>query len=643
MSSIRTALYNTVSSVSSYWQNTIEDSNLIKNKDILKIGNILSGIFIDPKTIEIPRLVVVGTQSSGKSSVLNSILGVDILPTGTNMVTRSPLQLELIQSSSESCAIFGNYKHGIWEDEDIIKIEYPNISDIQQQKISKKIETITIKNAGKGMNITSKPIFLRIKNPNIPNLSFIDLPGLTMVACTDKGQPKDIKTQIMKLVGSYIQNKKTIILSVMVARSDIETDIALDLIKHYDPNGDRTIGILTKLDLMNDDTDVTNLLEDNISNDLKLKYGYYGVKNRSKKEAIDKNVQEGLLIEQDYFRNHPVYSNIKYRMQLGIPNLCKHLSNILITEIKRSLPNILTKITKNINDNHLALKKLGLPLPTNLQSKTTFIHHILSKFTKKYSQIIQGRGNNINTGRNIKNIFIQYRINISKVDPFSKSNCSNNFLKQSLANAKGNHMSFPIPTVEVLEQIITSEKLTAIQQLFPESKLCTEKVMNELIILTNILIDDIGIMRFPYLTKILKDEIIDKIIVNNYHICLNKINELLEMEQNYLWTDDLNFNNILANKTNFTKDPEIDLMRDLLIQYFKTIIKTVQDILPKCIMLFIVKKTIDSLSSNLFDIVKDEKIDELLKEYDDIHVQRVELETYNTELLNAKKSIEKII
>ena len=100
---------------------------------------------------------------------------------------------------------------------------------------------------------------------------------------------------------------------------------------------------------------------------------------------------------------------------------------------------------------------------------------------------------------------------------------------------------------------------------------------------------------------------------------------------------------MLIGKTNFTKDPEIDLMRDLLIQYFKTIIKTVQDILPKCIMLFIVKKTIDLLSSNLFDIVKDEKIDELLKEYDDIHVQRVELETYNTELLNAKKSIEKII
>ena len=233
------AIYNTVSSsVSSYWTAELDQEILMKNKEILQIGSILSGIFVDPKSVEVPRLVVVGTQSSGKSSVLNSILGIDILPTGTNMVTRSPLQLELSQSNSESLAIFGSYKSNIWEEDCRIEIDYPDITKIQQQSIRKKIEMITIQNAGEGMNITKEPIFLRIKNPSIPNLSFIDLPGLTMVACTDKGQPKDIKHQIMNLVGSYISNPKTIILAVMPARPDIEADSALDLIKTYDPNGD---------------------------------------------------------------------------------------------------------------------------------------------------------------------------------------------------------------------------------------------------------------------------------------------------------------------------------------------------------------------------------------------------------------------
>ena len=84
-----------VNSVTNLWHSG-EESNLAQNREILKIGNVLNSLFIDRKNIEIPRLVVVGSQSSGKSSLLNSILGMDILPTGNNMVTRAPLQLELI-------------------------------------------------------------------------------------------------------------------------------------------------------------------------------------------------------------------------------------------------------------------------------------------------------------------------------------------------------------------------------------------------------------------------------------------------------------------------------------------------------------------------------------------------------------------
>ena len=64
-------------------------------------------------------------------------------------------------------------------------------------------------------------------------------------------------------------------MGVLPARCDIEVDSALELIKQYDPKGERTIGILTKIDLMNENSDISNYLTNDISNDLKLHYGYF--------------------------------------------------------------------------------------------------------------------------------------------------------------------------------------------------------------------------------------------------------------------------------------------------------------------------------------------------------------------------------
>ena len=177
-----------------------------------------------------------------------------------------------------------------------INIDFPP-TDEQKLEIRGMIKQLTNQYAGTGMNITDNPIYLRIYSPNIPNLSLVDLPGLTMVACTDKGQPKDIKDRIRNLVGSYIKNKSSIIMAVMPARTDIEADIALDLIKEHDPRCERTVGILTKIDLMNEGTDITHLLENKVSKDLQLGYGYYAIKNRNKIEMDTMNVLDGLREE----------------------------------------------------------------------------------------------------------------------------------------------------------------------------------------------------------------------------------------------------------------------------------------------------------------------------------------------------------
>ena len=332
-----------------------------QDKDILKIGNVLNAIFIGRNTISIPKLAVIGSQSSGKSSILNSILGMDILPTGSNMVTRGPLQLELIQTIKDTKAVFGEYINGEWTQIKCIQIQYPELTLEQKTEIISMIKSITNEYAGNEMNISDKPIYLKIHSPNIPNLNLIDLPGLTMVACTDRGQPKDIKNQIRELLYKYISDPETIILAVMPARTDIEADIALDLIKESDPMGKRTIGILTKIDLMNEGTDITNYLENKVSKDLQLNLGYFAIKNRNKMEMNEMNVLDGFKMEYEYFKNHRLYSNIKYKDNLGIPALCKHLSQVLIKSIKRNLPIILEKSNTELLEYQNELNVLGKP------------------------------------------------------------------------------------------------------------------------------------------------------------------------------------------------------------------------------------------------------------------------------------------
>ena len=171
-----------------------------------------------------------------------------------------------------------------------------------------------------------------------------------MIACTDKGQPHDIKEQIQRLVEKYISNPNNIILCVMPAREDIETDIALEFTKKYDKNGSRTIGILTKIDLMNKGSNIASYLENNISKDLMVKYGYY---------AINNNVSD----DYEYFLNHEVYKELSCKEKFGIVNLSEQLSSILLKNIKDYIPDLLIEIDELYNNTIETLNHLGNELP----------------------------------------------------------------------------------------------------------------------------------------------------------------------------------------------------------------------------------------------------------------------------------------
>jgi dynamin 1-like protein len=624
-------------------------TNLTESK-IIEVGKVINDISKD-KDLDLnisnknlcPSLVVVGSQSSGKSSVLNGILSMDILPTGSSMVTRTPLNLNLIQTETDMFAEFGKYNNGCWIPTKSIKLTNPLPIKEEVKQIHIEIQRQTLEKAGPEMNISQQEINLKIYSPYVPNLNLVDLPGLTMVACTDKGQPQDIKLRIRNLITSYIKKENNIILCVMQAREDVEADVALDLCKEHDKTGERTIGILTKVDLMNRGNSIINYLNNNISKDLMLKYGYYGVKNRSRDEMLEKDIHTGFQDEINFFNNDPSYKNIINKERLGVVNMSKQISSILMESIKSKIPEILKEITRIQYTNTKNLSNLGDPVPTDNNTKLSLMNNIVNILTSNFIDNIEKRGSEINTGRKLKDIFIEFRNQVMMISPFNNDECSDDFLIEIVKNCEGNHMSFPTPTIEVLENCLLDNKVKPFEKLLPLSLKCVKDINTELTNLLNILLDNNYINRFPKLVSIIREIIINDVFNKHQKIAIKKIEELVDMEENYIWIDDSKFLESLKSMTNSVKsNNDIQLLRKLLNDYFRCIVSVIQHTIPKSIMLFLVNKSKNELQTLLFSkINKKEYLEHLIEDPNQNNL-RIKYTSFKEKLNNARKILESL-
>lgn len=630
-----------IGNFSNLWYSTNDDFlTKLGNEEILQIGNSLSSLFSgeDSKKfkIDMPNLIVVGSQSSGKSSLINRIIGMDILPTGSNMVTRAPLHLQL-NKSTHSRAEFGYYENGNWVSEKIIDItivaNLPQPTNFEIKAIRNEIENITIKKAGSLKNITTNEIILKILSPNIPDISLTDLPGLTTISLTDKGQPANIAEQIRNLVGHYIANPRTIILVVMPARTDLETDMALHLVKKHDPHGERSCGILTKVDLMNVDTDISDYLKNNISKALQLKYGYYAVKNRNTKESLTINIQDYRKYENDYFSTHSVYKKIDSQNRLGIECIRINLSKILIKHLKENIPDIIREINKKENNVSNLLKLLGPKMPSDKDSKYSLLNELLSNFCRNYIKALQEKCG-LNYGLKIKDNFINYRNIIENTIPLF----TDETIQQTITNSSGNHMDFSVFSIEILEKCLNKEKPMELLK-----KPSYDLVKNIAILLNNlteILLNEPKMERFPKLIQEIKINILQK--TNKYQeIMYQLIDNLINIEENYIWTENNTF--LTELKLLFKKSFESDnikIINKLLIEYFQTVKSTFKDQLPKMIMFFMITDIENTIHSKLFELLTSEdNISLYLQEPNDVHSKRLNLENNQNKLIKAKESL----
>lgn len=214
-------------------------------------------------------------------------------------------------------------------------------------EIRTEIEAETDRMTGGNKGISNIPINLRVYSPNVLNLTLIDLPGLTKVPIGD--QPVDIENQIKSMIFQFIRKDTCLILAVTPANTDLANSDALKLAKEVDPQGVRTIGVITKLDLMDEGTDARDILENKL---LPLRRGYIGVVNRSQKD-IDgrKDINMALKAERDFFLSHASYRHLAEK--LGTPYLQRVLNQQLTNHIRDTLPGLRDKLQKQM----LALEK----------------------------------------------------------------------------------------------------------------------------------------------------------------------------------------------------------------------------------------------------------------------------------------------
>ncbi|XP_061949761.1 dynamin-related protein 3A-like isoform X1 [Populus nigra] len=493
---------------------------------VIPIVNKLQDIFAQlgsQSTIELPQVAVVGSQSSGKSSVLEALVGRDFLPRGNEICTRRPLVLQLLQTKRKG--------DGSGEDEWGEFLHLPGKRFYDFSEIRSEIQAETAKEAGGNKGVSDKQIRLKIFSPNVLDITLVDLPGITKVPVGD--QPSDIEARIRTMIMSYIKKPSCLILAVTAANSDLANSDALQIAGNADPDGYRTIGIITKLDIMDRGTDARNLLLGKV---IPLRLGYVGVVNRSQEDIIlNRSIKDALAAEEKFFRSRPVYNGLADRC--GVPQLAKKLNQILVQHIKSILPGLKSRISSAL----VSVAKEHASYGEITESKAgqgTLILNILSKYSEAFSSMIEGKNEEMSTselagGARIHYIFQSIFVkSLEEVDPCE--DLTDGDIQTIIQNATGPRTPLFVPEVP-FEVLIRKQ----IARLLDPSLQCARFIYNELIKISHhCLVNEL--QRFPVLRKRM-DEVIGNFLRDGLEPSETMIGHIIEMEMDYINTSHPNF------------------------------------------------------------------------------------------------------
>ena len=580
--------------------------------------------------IQLPRIASLGTQSSGKSSVLESIVGLDFLPRGDGVVTRRPLELRLNHiSDGKPWAIFDEVKNEKFTD---------------FNKVRETIEKLTDDVCAGEKNIVDKPIVLNVYSQTCPDLTLIDLPGITRVPVGK--QPKNIEEITKKMAIRYCEDPMTIMLCVIAANSDIATSDGLKMAKELDKKGTRTLGVLTKLDIMDKGTDAKKVL---LNQEIPLKLGYIAVKNRSKQDLIDKiSMEEMQKTEKEFFKNHPIYKHLPPSC-FGNDVLIQKLTKILFRIIRENLPGIIKSINDNVRRCEEELKLLGTPMPTDEAGKINMIWNLLSEYCEIFKHILKGKYDSKRAGYlrdeggfKIKAIFKglleEYTGDYQATQSYSDAD-----IDYAIQLHSGESI-FRFLSVNVFAYLL-KPKLEMLKEPCNE---CFSNVYSYLEMLSNKILERV-FSRFPKMISSIS-ELSNKFLLEEKEKAKKLVDSIIDMDINQLFTNDYEY---MTNWTSHVKDSKknegtegknifIREVRGRIDSYFKIIVRNLRDSIPKALGYTLVKTIENDMKMKLYEMLyNDKSMVSVLNEPEGIKRQRIELNRQIKVMKDAQKVIKR--
>lgn len=520
-------------------------------ESLIPVINKLQDVFntVGADAIQLPQIVIVGSQSSGKSSVIESLVGRSILPRGTGIVTRRPLILQLVYTPRDDrvhrCAEKGTIDKDEW-------VEFLHTKDkifTDWDEVRREIEKETDRMAGSNKGICPEAISLKFFSCHVLSLTMVDLPGLTKVAVGD--QPEDIEKQIRELILKYINNPNSIILAVSPANADMATSESLKFAREIDPDGRRTLAVITKLDLMDAGTDAIDILCGRV---IPVKLGIIGVINRSQQDIIDKKeIRDAIKDESSFLqRKYPTLAT-----RNGTPYLAKTLNRLLMHHIRDCLPELKTRVNVMASQFQTLLNSYG----QDVVDKNTTLLQIITKFASSYVSTVDGTARNIETselcgGARICYIFHEtFGRTLDSIHPLTGLTAMD--ILTAIRNSNGPRPALFVP--EVSFELLVKRQIKRLEE---PSLRCVELVHEEMQRIIQHCGNEVQqeMLRFPKL----HEKIID-VVTNLLRSRLMPTNTMVEnivaIELAYVNTRHPDFYKDMANISSMLKSPDLETER----------------------------------------------------------------------------------
>jgi GTP-binding protein EngB required for normal cell division len=481
----------------------------------------------------LPFLVVLGRQSAGKSTVLNRLLGLPLLPSDVGLATRVPCEMRCHRGRhpqhGDERVEFGRHdaaQGGRWVVDQSVVLDAPAdaVGGGHQQPawvaaVHRALAQATRDRAGPGHQISAHALVVRVYSHRVPNLALIDLPGFTAVA--KSSQAADLPQQLEQLALSYVRRPQALLVVVVTARVDFEAHDVLQFLRERDcdPTGERTIGLITKCDTLHDG-DVGAYLRGDADPNLLLPGGGYwalctppppppaGGRGGAGGQSVDER-------EAAYFASHPVYGGGACAARCGVAPVRAALLALLTRRVRAELPAFRQRLLVCAEATAQRSRELGAVAPGTAAEALATLVRWLHEWADQYTVALYGGGGGSgshgssggelppppftvadsssppptgasgppptvgNVGRHLKRLWLDYARTVGELQPFRDATvCSDEYVHELLLDCEGLHLSSRRqPPLLLIERLLTSPTQRPLEWLRAPSVDCLHAVL----------------------------------------------------------------------------------------------------------------------------------------------------------------------